>query len=115
MQLEDYFDFQAANDIRLKGSRIGIETILFDYLELGLFPEDLVVRYPTLSLEEVYATITYYWHNKTQIDTYLREWREHGERMRLEQERNPAPGVLRLREVIRQRRLETEAQSGSSA
>ena len=59
MQLEDYFDFQASNDIRLKGSRIGIETILFDYLELGLFPEDLVVRYPTLSLEEVYATITY--------------------------------------------------------
>ena len=113
MQLEDYFDFQAANDIRLKGSRVGIETILFDYLELGLFPEDLVVRYPTLSLEQVYATITYYWHNKAQIDTYLREWQKHGDRMREKQDRNPSPGVLRLREIIRQRQLETEAQSGS--
>ena len=29
MQLEDYFDFLAADDIRLKGSRIGIESILY--------------------------------------------------------------------------------------
>ena len=50
MLLEDYFDFLAPNDIRLKGHRIGIETILFDYLELGLFAEDIAVRYPTLSL-----------------------------------------------------------------
>jgi hypothetical protein len=39
MQLEDYLDFQAPLDIRVKGTRVGIETILFDYLELGLFPE----------------------------------------------------------------------------
>jgi len=28
MQLEDYFNFFAPNDIRLKGTRVGIETIL---------------------------------------------------------------------------------------
>ncbi|MBD2520577.1 hypothetical protein H6G93_37695 [Nostoc sp. FACHB-973] len=33
MQLEDYFTFLAPDDIRLKGSRIGIKTILN---ELGL-------------------------------------------------------------------------------
>ena len=27
MQLEDYFDFLAPNDIRIKGSRIGIELV----------------------------------------------------------------------------------------
>ncbi len=59
MRLEDYFDFLAPNDIRVKGTRVGIETILSDYLDLGLFPEDIVLRYPTLSLEAVYATITY--------------------------------------------------------
>jgi hypothetical protein len=32
MQIEDYFNFLAPDDIRLKGTRIGIETILFDYL-----------------------------------------------------------------------------------
>ncbi len=51
MQLEDYFDFLAPNDIRLKGDRIGIETILFDYLD-GLTPEEIALRYPTLSQEE---------------------------------------------------------------
>lgn len=34
MQLEDYFGFLAPNDIRLKGHRLELETILFDYLEL---------------------------------------------------------------------------------
>lgn len=32
MQLEDYFNFLAPNDIRLKNSRIGIETILYEYI-----------------------------------------------------------------------------------
>ena len=76
MQLDDYLDFLAPNDIRLKGHRIGIETILLDYLELGLFPEDIVLRYPTLTLEEVYATITYYYRNQEKIDAYLREHKD---------------------------------------
>jgi len=107
MKLEDYFDFLTPNDIRVKGTRVGIETILLDYLELGLFPEDIVMRYPTLSLEAVYATITYYWHNQERMDTYLQEWREHSERMRREQERHPPLAVQRLRTMIHQRQLES--------
>ncbi len=103
MQLEDYFDFLAPNDIRLKGHRIGIETILLDYLDLGLFPEDIVLRYPSLSLEQVYATITYYYRNQAKIDAYLRECKEYTERTYREQELNPSPAAKRLRELIRQR------------
>ena len=110
MQLEDYFDFLAPNDIRVKGTRVGIETILSDYLDLALFPEDIVLRYPTLSLEAVYATIAYYWRNREQVDAYLQAWREHSERMRHEQELNPPPAVQRLRTIIRQRRVESHAQ-----
>lgn len=32
MQLEDYFDFLAPNDIRVKGTRVGIESILYEYI-----------------------------------------------------------------------------------
>jgi uncharacterized protein (DUF433 family) len=110
MQLEDYFDFLASDDIRVKGTRVGIETILSDYLDLGLFPEDIALRYPTLSLEAVYATITYYWHNQQQVDAYLQAWREHGERMRQEQELNPPPAVQRLRTIIRQRQMQSHTQ-----
>ena len=111
MKLEDYFDFLAPNDIRVKGTRVGIETILLDYLSLGLFPEDIVLRYPTLNLEAVYATITYYWRNCEQVDAYLQAWKEHGERMRREQDRNPPPAVQRLRTMIRQRQLESHPYS----
>ena len=111
MNLEEYFDFLAPNDIRIKGTRVGIETVLNDYLELGLFPEDITLRYPTLSLEAVYATITYYWHNREQVDAYLRAWKEHGEHLRQEQERNPSPAVQRLRTIIHQRQLESHSSS----
>ncbi|NEO76071.1 MAG: hypothetical protein F6J99_07355 [Moorea sp. SIO4G3] len=32
MQLEEYFNFLAPDDIRIKGHRIGIETVLYEYL-----------------------------------------------------------------------------------
>ena len=76
MQLEHYFDFLGEDDIRLKDTRIGIETILSDYLELGLFAEQIASRYRTLSLEQVYATLTYYWHNQVEMDGYLQRTNE---------------------------------------
>jgi len=103
MRLEDYFDVLAPNDIRVRGTRVGIETILFDYLDLGLFPEDIAVRYPTLTLEQVYATITYYWANRSEVDAYLNACREHEARMRREQDIKPSPAVKRLRAIARQR------------
>jgi len=103
MKLEDYFDFLAPNDIRVKGTRVGIETILSDYLELGLFAEQIATRYRTLSLEQVYATLTYYWHNREQVEAYLRLVDEEMEHQRREQDLHPTPAVQRLREMARQR------------
>ena len=107
MQLEDYFIFLAANDIRVKGTRIGIETILTDYLELGLFAEQIAARYPTLTLEQVYATLTYYWHNRQKIDEYLATIDQEIEQQRQDQALNPAPAIQRLLKVARQRETES--------
>jgi len=103
MQLEDFFDVLAPNDIRLKGTRVGIETVLSDYLDLGLFPEQIVARYRTLSLEQVYATLTYYWHNREQLEAYLRTVEEETALQRREQDRRPSPALQRLREAAQQR------------
>jgi hypothetical protein len=46
MQLEDFFDFLAENDIRLKGTRIGIETILYDYIYRARTAEEIADTYP---------------------------------------------------------------------
>lgn len=77
MQLEDYFEFEKfetphgpVERIRIKGHRIAIEHVIELYNQ-GVSAEDIVkVHYPTLSLEEVYATLTYYLHNKEAVDAY---------------------------------------------
>jgi uncharacterized protein (DUF433 family) len=105
MQLENYFDFLAENDIRVKRTRLGIETILWDYLQLGLFPEQIATRYPTLTLEQVYGTLTYYWRNQEQVQAYLDRAEAEIEQQRTEQSTNPSPAIRRLRQLASERSL----------
>lgn len=107
MRLEDYFEVVSANDIRLKGHRIGIETILFEYLD-GITPEEILAHYPTLTPEEVYATITYYWRNQEMLRAYLDEARRHEEEMLRAQEISPPAAVVRLRQVAKKAHRERE-------
>ena len=103
MQLEDYFDFLDPTDIRLKASRIGIEHVLYEYLHRGLAAEQIAERFSTLTLEQVYATILYYLHNKESIGRYYAEWIEWGRNMRARQQ--PISEDLRRRlESARQHR-----------
>jgi len=97
--LESYFIFLAPDDIRLKGTRVGIETVLYDFIYRSRTPEEIAVTYPTLTLEQVYATILYYLHNKKAVETYLAEWLQWSHRMREEQRLNPPPVVERLRQL----------------
>jgi uncharacterized protein (DUF433 family) len=99
MQLEDYFNFLAPDDIRLKGTRVGIETILYEYIYRARTPEEIAQTYPSVTLEQVYATILYYHHEKEQVSQYITEWREWSYQMREEQRKNPHPGVKRLMEI----------------
>ena len=103
MELESYFDFLAPDDIRIKETRIGIETILYDYLHRGQSPEDIAARYPSVTLEQVYATITYYLHHRETVNTYLEDWLAHDQRMREAQQQNPPPVVIKLRTLAAQR------------
>ena len=96
MQLEEYFNFLAPNDIRLNGTRIGIETILYEYIYRARTPEEIAQIYTSLTLEQVYATILYYLHNKETVSNYITDWLESGHRMREEQRRNPSPVVQKL-------------------
>lgn len=97
MQIKDYFNFLAADDIRLKGTRIGIETILYEYIYRAQTPEEIAKTYPSLTLEQVYATILYYLQNKEKVSEYIANWLEWGRKMREKQQLNPHPAVERLR------------------
>ena len=104
MQIEDYFNFLAENDIRIKGTRIGIETVLDEYIHNGKTAEAIADRYHTVTLEQVYATILYYLQNREKVGAYLEGYLEYCRKAREEYEKNPPPGVIRLRKILAERR-----------
>ena len=97
MELENYFDFVQEDVIRIKGNRIDIEIVLEDYLE-GASPEEILLRYPTLNLEKIHATILYYLAKTEEVEAYLERVRQLDEEASHEQLRNPPPYVVELRE-----------------
>ena len=107
MYLEEYFDFLSEDDIRIKGHRIGIDDVLTYYRD-GYSAEEIVAELPSLTLEEVYATITYYLHNRLQMDGYLarlNSWRE----LRF-RDATSQPSALRKRlQTVRQMQASSEA------
>ena len=99
MQIQDYFDFLAPDDIRIKGSRIGIESVLHEYIYRAKTPEEIARQFETVTLEQVYATILYYLHKKQEIDAYLADWLAFCHQQREEQKRNPSPARQRFRQL----------------
>ncbi|WP_204105561.1 MULTISPECIES: DUF433 domain-containing protein [Spirulina sp. CCY15215] len=105
MQLEDYFDFQRPDDIRLKGTRVGIENVLYEYLYRSRTPEEIVSCFSSITLEQVYAAILYYLHNKESVSQYITDGLEREHEQWKQQQLNPTPTMLRLRKI----RAEMEA------
>jgi uncharacterized protein (DUF433 family) len=113
MQIEEYFEFLQPDDIRLKGHRIGIESVLYEYVYRAQTAEEIAARFPTLSLEQVYATILYYLQNTDRLRAYLAAWIEHGERARAAQAEQPTPAILHLREAKAERSRQLAEKSTS--
>jgi uncharacterized protein (DUF433 family) len=79
MKLEDYFEFDDCDRIRVKGTRIAIEYLLEHFNE-GWSAEQILENYePILTLEQVYAAITYYLHNEAAVDAYMERAEKHEE------------------------------------
>jgi uncharacterized protein (DUF433 family) len=106
MQLEDYFEFLDPDDIRIKGHRIGIDDVIKYYLD-GYSPDQILEELPSLNLEKIYATLTYYLQNRRQMDAYmlrLAKWREARYQEWLAKE--PSEVVKRVRAIKAQREQE---------
>ena len=99
MELESYFDFVQEDVIRIKGNRIAIEIVLEDYLE-GASPEEILLRYPTLNLEKIHATILYYLAKKEEVEAYLERVRQLDEEAWEEPLLNPPPYIVASRKRL---------------
>ena len=111
MQLEDYFEFEKFDTkfgpverIRIKGHRIAIGNVI-DFFNEGMTPDRIQSeQYPSLTLEEVYATITYYLHNKQMVDAYMERAEEVAEAYYREHlAREPDAATKHLHELMARR------------
>ena len=100
--LADYFTGLGTDDIRLVGHRIGIDDVLL-YHQQGLAAHAIQHHLPSLSLEQIYATLTYYYAHQTEIDAYLARLAAWRERRQQEYDQHVAPILERLRRLQAQR------------
>lgn len=99
MKLEDYFTFLSPEDIRLKGTRVGIETILYEYIYRRRNAEAIADIYINLTLEQIYATILYFLHNQEDVTQYMADWLNYCRESEKEQIENPPEYILRLKKL----------------
>ena len=55
---------------RVGGTRVTLDTTVRAFLR-GATAEEIIQQYPSLSLPDVYATISYYLQNRDGVDRYL--------------------------------------------
>ena len=108
MNLEDYFEFLSPTAIRLKGHRIGIEHVIERYRD-GDSPEAIAQEFPGVSLEAIYATITYYLHYQREVEAYLAGVAALVERRMHAADVEESPVVRRLQALQTQRAAEQRA------
>jgi len=58
--------------IRVVGTRVTLESVV-NAFELGSTPEQVVHKFPTLKLDDVYAVVTYYLRHRDEVKAYLAE------------------------------------------
>ena len=94
------FEINAHGVAYVGGTRVTLDTVILTFLD-GATSEEIVQRYPSLDLADVYSTIGYYLQNKTEVDEYLRRSSEQSEKLRKSNETNSSPDGIRDRLLAR--------------
>lgn len=98
--------WDAGGVIRVQGTRVTLDTVVTAFNE-GATGEEIVHRYPSVSLEDAYAVITYYLRHRADVDTYLAGRKRQAERIRAENEARFPPNGIRERLLARRAQKDT--------
>jgi uncharacterized protein (DUF433 family) len=89
--------------VRITGTRVSLDTVLGAF-QNGCTPEQIVYKYPSLSLADAYAVITYYLRHRQEVEAYLAQQRQETKDIRREVEERFSPQGVRER-LLRRRFL----------
>ena len=80
---------------RIAGHRIRVEDIVICHEKIGLSPDEIVSQYPSITLADVYAALTYYHDHLEEIRQQIFEDEEFARAMQVE---TPSLVAKKLRE-----------------
>jgi uncharacterized protein (DUF433 family) len=86
--------------VRVGSTRIPLDTVVFAFNQ-GSSAEEIVLSFPVLQLEDVYAVINYYLHNRAEVDDYLAQRETEAMRIKAENEKRFPPVGIRDRLLAR--------------
>jgi uncharacterized protein (DUF433 family) len=87
-------------------TRVTLDTVVAVFQQ-GATAEEIVYRYPSLNLADVYATIAFYLKHQSEVEAYLQQRRQQSQEIRAMNQARFDPQGLRDRLIAR--RTEQEA------
>lgn len=88
--------------LRVKGTRVTLDTVVSAY-QKGSTAEEIVSKYPSLKLADVYQVIGFYLRHGAEVDEYLAERHRIAAKVRAENEARCPPEGIRARLLARRR------------
>jgi uncharacterized protein (DUF433 family) len=87
--------------VQVGKTRVTLDTVVTVFNQ-GMTAEEIVYRYPTLKLADVYATISFYLNHQQEVKEYLQQRRKQAHEIRKMNEARFDPQGLRDRLMARQ-------------
>jgi uncharacterized protein (DUF433 family) len=79
--------------VRVGKTRVPLDTVVYAFNQ-GASAEEVVMSYPVLELGDVYAVVSYYLHNRPEVDAYLSQREAEAARIKEENiKRFPQNGI----------------------
>src|SRR5687768_14345566 len=85
---------------RVGGTRVTLDTVVRAFIR-GATAEEIAQQYPSLSLPDIYATISYYLQNREDVEKYLENRRKHAQSAKQENQKKFDQSGIRERLLAR--------------
>jgi uncharacterized protein (DUF433 family) len=93
-------EFTTDGVIRIGKTRVTLDTVIAVFKQ-GTTAEEIVYRYPSLKLADVYATIAFYLNHQQEVEVYLQQRQQQAQEIRRMNEAKFDPQGLRDRLLAR--------------
>lgn len=80
--------------IRVGDTRVRLETVIYAFNQ-GYSAEEIMSKYPTLNLADIYAIVAYYLNHREAVDSYIQQQAEEAAELRQEIEARTGHQLLR--------------------